>query len=162
LGFSSVTLLLLNVALWLDLLPDRNSNILEERKLITESLAVTYSGMAESNNPQQIRPMLEEIVHRTPGLLSAGIRDKTGQVIIDIGNHEAQWTNREGGQSTDSEIKVPLMQQNEPWGEIELHFVPVSLRHTPGFGILQDDIVRLFVFLGMGSFVAYSGFVWIV
>ena len=68
LGFTAITLLLLNAAQWLGLVPDRTYNVLEERTFVAESLAVTYAGLAQVGSLPQIRPMLETIVHRAPGV----------------------------------------------------------------------------------------------
>jgi signal transduction histidine kinase len=158
LGFTSLTVLLLIGTWWLGLLPDSAYSRLQERKFLAESLAITYSDMLQVEKPEQMRPMLAAIFARTPGLLSAGIRDKDGKLIINIGDHEAQWTNREGQHSTDSQIKIPLTLGDTAWGSLELRFAPLY----PGgaFGMLQDNVFQLFAFVTLGGLVAYGWYSW--
>ncbi len=157
-GFTGLTLMLVSGAWWLGLLPDHNDSVMRERKFVAESLAITYTGMMQMDNAEHIRPLMEEIVRRTPELLTFGVRNKEGTLIVAIGDHEAQWTNREGQQSTDSQMKVPITSQHSVWGYIELHFAPI---YPPGaFILLHDNIARLFMFITLGGLITFGGFVY--
>ena len=159
-GFSALSLLLLNGALWLGFIPDRNAIMMQQRKSVAESMAISYSGMAQLGTAAQVQPVLEEMAHRTPGLLSVGVRGADGKLLIQIGDHEANWTNRSGMQSTETEMKVPLTLPNNTLGEIELRFTPLHPKSV--FGPLHDDIVRLFAFMTIGGTTTYAIFVWII
>ncbi len=158
LGFTSLTILLLIGTWWVGLLPDSAYSKLKERKFLAESLAITCSSMLQMDKPEQIQPILMEIFRRTPELLSAGIRDGDGRLVAEIGKHEAQWTNRTGQQSTDSQIKIPIALLNAAWGNLELRFAPIN----PGgaSGLLHDNIFLLFAFVTLGGLTANGWYSW--
>src|SRR5262249_34869792 len=77
---------------------------------------------------------------------------------VEVGEHAANWTNREGPHSTENEIKVPIALQDKLWGTVELRFVPLA---GAGFlAFLGDPVLRLVLFMTGAGLVLYSLFVW--
>lgn len=157
-GFSGLTAVLLCAAWALGLIPDRNAAVLRGRKHQVEALAVSFSLLAQQDNAAAIKQCLQEIVARDPDILSAGLRDAQGQLTVEIGEHAAQWSNLEGGYSTESEIKVPIALKETLWGTVELRYAPLT--GTGFFAFLGDPVLRLVLFMTGAGLVLYSAFVW--
>ncbi len=158
LGFTGMTAVLLCAAWGLGLIPDRNAAVLRGRKHQVEALAVSFSLLAQQDNAATIKQCLEEIVSRDPDIRSAGLRNARGELIVEIGDHAAHWSNLQGTYSTESEIKVPIALKDKLWGTVELRYVPLA--GTGFFGFLADPILRLILFMTGAGVVLYSAFVW--
>jgi diguanylate cyclase (GGDEF)-like protein/PAS domain S-box-containing protein len=164
-GFSGLTLMVVLLAWWLNLIPDRSYNILEERKSIAESLAVAYADLMQINKPDQTDPIIRDMMSRSPQLLSIAVKDPKGKLVLEIGDHMANWVVRSDGLSTDSQIKIPIIQRTSTHGDVilgdlELRFMPI---YPSGASyILRNDIIRLLLFVSAVGFLSYSGFIWYI
>ncbi len=146
---------LLMLAFYFGLVPDRDSAVRTGRASLAEAMAVHSSSLVMEKHirVQQLDEHLRLMVERNDDLLSTAIRRKDGHLLIATGEHDKDWQFMTGEYSTDSQIKVPIYAGDQKWGQLELRFTALT---TEGFmGIVENPMVRLVLFLGGGSLVAF-------
>ncbi len=130
--------------------PDESKFLLEARKQVSEALAIQFSIFAPGQEPKNIQKMLGTVVKRNPEIESAGIRLENGQLIFQIGDHKNKWSDYDKNKSTSTHLVVPILQEGEPWGNIEIKFIPLP-------GGYWTDLTSLSI-IKTGSFVLVIGF----
>jgi diguanylate cyclase (GGDEF)-like protein len=133
----------------LGLAPDESKYLLDVRKQFSETLAIQFSTFAPGQDPKSIHHTLTYIVKRNPEIESAGIRLQNGKLIFQVGDHINKWRNYDKGKSTSTHVVVPLLKNNEAWGDIEIKFMPLR-------GISSSIIHRSS--FKLGGFVLIIGF----
>jgi len=154
LGLASLTLTLLLAASWLGLMTDRDALVRQQRAALAETIAVSASAALDEENPAPLRELLSFLRERNPGLRSIGLRSASDRLLIDIGEHAANWTHRDGQASTENEIVVPVQRDDTAWGQIEFGFDP--LRPSGWAGWLHEPMLQLLAFVFVGSVMAFS------
>ncbi len=150
LGLSAIAVGVLLLASYLHLIPDAEALARQHRASLAETIAITTSSLLDSAEPDQLADTLAFLRGRNDGLLSLGVRAESGQLLVDIHDHAANWSAPADGISTDAQVIVPVWRDNAPWGTVELRFEPLR---APGWrGHLQDPSMRLsaFTFLVCG------------
>jgi PAS domain S-box-containing protein len=140
-------------ASYLKLIPDAEAMVRQHRGALAETIALTASALIDEENPEALHDTLEFLRGRNPGLLSVGVRSDEGSLLIDVNEHAAQWQAAPRAASTASEISVPVWQEGQQWGMVELRFEP--LRAEGWRAHLQDPSLRLSVFVLASSFVLF-------
>jgi PAS domain S-box-containing protein len=136
-ALGGVLLSVLLSAVFLGIVPDRRDAVLEGRQRLCESLAVNSSVLISRDDTRRLQAILTYLVAREGDLLSAGIRQADGKLIVDVGEHATHWKEFADGFSDDSQIYVPLNNKTGEWGSIEARFQPLSgnllfeLQHNP-------------------------------
>ncbi|MFY8088211.1 MAG: ATP-binding protein, partial [Rubrivivax sp.] len=119
-----VTCMLL--ALFAGLVPDRDGAARQTRATLAESTAVSITLLlADDSADQRIRQLLGFVVERNPELLSVGLRGADGKLRLWAGDHPQAFPMTGDGSSTETHVRLPLMQSGKPWGQAELVFVPL-------------------------------------
>ncbi|MCP5283021.1 MAG: response regulator [Rhodoferax sp.] len=146
LGLAAMTVGVLLVASYLQLIPDGEAMVRKQRAATAETIAITASSVLDLHQPEKLADTLAFLIGRNDGLLSIGVRGLDGTLLIDIHDHASQWTAAPGAASTDAAITVPVWQDGQQWGMVELRFEP--LRAAGWRGHLQDPSLKLagFVF----------------
>ena len=145
LGLVSMLLSACLLAMFLDLIPDSVTLKRQGRTALAEAVAANGSAFMTLGDQLRLETTLSLVVARNPGLLSAGVRAADGNLVVQVGEHAAHWTPSAGGLSTESQVIVPVLAGDTPWGSVELRFSPLS---EPGWrGWLSDSRVRLIGFL---------------
>lgn len=134
----------------LGIVPDKSQAMLDTRKNLTEALAVQFAVAAERDDFILIEKTLSLLVKRDPQVLSAAIRGGDGVFYAVAGDHRSIWQPSVDGKSSPTHVQVPIMQDNQLWGAVELSFAP----------LMGDDFMSKVKnsFLGMLLFVALFGF----
>ena len=135
---------------------DEDGMALENRKQISESLAIQFSVMEPHKEIEKIKGLIRLIAERSPAILSAGIRHKSGRIIFQSPRHAKLWEGYGNNESTSSHILVPLLDRDLLWGYVELRFE--SLNGDSLLGFFQKEIFRLIVFSVLIGFFAYLVF----
>lgn len=130
--------------------PDESKYLLDARKQVSEALAIQFTIFTPNQDSKNIQKMLGYVVKRNPEIESAAIRLQNGQLIFQVGDHEKKWDDSVKEKSSTTHLIVPILQNNEPWGNIELKFSP--LRGLSRFDFMHQSIFK------MGSFVLLMGF----
>ena len=145
LGLVSMLLSACLLAMFLDLIPDSVTLKRQGRTALAEAVAANGSAFMTLGDLLRLETTLSLVVTRNPGLLSAGVRAADGSLVVQVGEHAAHWTPSAGGLSTDSQVIVPILAGDKPWGSVELRFSPLA---EPGWrGWLGDSRLRLIGFL---------------
>ncbi|MCA9265759.1 MAG: diguanylate cyclase [Planctomycetales bacterium] len=114
--------LTLTLASWLGVIPNPKSSEIRRKAVISETLAITSSLLAEQHENRLMRENLTAIVARYPDVTSACIRTADGAVIHQIGDHALHWRLKDDEASTRNNICVPVMHQSRRWGTVEVSF----------------------------------------
>ncbi|MEO8410344.1 MAG: PAS domain-containing protein, partial [Propionivibrio sp.] len=141
---AAITISVLYAATWLGLVADGEALTRQYRAASAETLSITVSSLIDEAEPEVLEQTLAILRERNPGMLSIGVRASDGSLLIDVGQHDAQWSRGPHEQSTENELVVPVWQAGEPWGNIELSFTP--LRAAGWRAYAQDPGLRLAAF----------------
>ena len=152
-GLVCLSVSLLLVASFVGMIPDRHGAVLDGRRKLCEAIAVNSSVLVSRKDLKRLDAVLQSVVRRNEDILSAGVRRVDGQLVVEIGDHAAQWNDLDGEKSIESQFQEPLRAGPEKWGTVEIRFLP--LREPGLMGILRSPITRLVAFFGGAGFVLY-------
>jgi PAS domain S-box-containing protein len=139
-----------------DLVPNRDRQLLEFRRHLAESLAVQYSALAERDQIEIVKFAMETLAKRNPDILSLALLQENGTVVVRVGEHARTWVQPPGEESTLESIQVPIYAGEQRWGVLQIAF----RRHeVAGWEWLQrDPWVRFLVFVSAMGFLTYLFF----
>ena len=149
-GLASLVASLVLVSSVLDLFPDRDGALRQGRASLAETLAATATAMISKRDVSQLESILKFAVKRNPDMLSAAVRAADGRPLVTVGPHEGKWMAMSLGQSSDTQIEVPIMAGAQKWGQLELRYEPVS-----GVGFWHSPLLKFALFVGLGGFVSF-------
>lgn len=150
-----LTMLLLSALLFakfLGVVPDTHAAELEARKVISESLAVQVSSAIARDELQSATRAFRSVVDRNQSVLSIGLRNNSGDVIAQAGNHQTNWNSLNTAKSTPTHIVVPLFKNQASWGAIEVRFRPLGMTSK---GVMKSSFFAMAAFLIATSFIAF-------
>src|SRR5690348_12412181 len=102
------------------------SSTAENRKVLSEALAVQYSHLASQNHSDTIKVGVALLIERNPQILSVAIVLASGATFAEAGNHERHWKQPDGDHSTIDYIQVPIFNGDERWGTLQVAFRPAE------------------------------------
>jgi diguanylate cyclase (GGDEF)-like protein/PAS domain S-box-containing protein len=148
---TSSVLVLLDI---LGLTPIPKDTELQARIRLCETLAAQAVAAAEHNDLGSIRSTLQVTVRRNDEVLSAGLRNTEGRLLVATPEHRSLWTPEEDARAPTTHVHMPLFKRGRHWGDIELRFTPL---HPAGIlqALWARPLVRLIVVLGLAGFLAY-------
>jgi diguanylate cyclase (GGDEF)-like protein len=146
-----------SILLSLDLagfVPHAPDTALSERLAICESLAAHVAAAASINDFSAARSALLRAVEQDEVLLSAGLREDRGRLIVVAGDHRSLWHPPAEEGSTASHVRMPLQRNGQPWATLEVRFRDV---HVGGWlpAIFGRPMVRLFALVAVFGFLSY-------
>ena len=106
------------------IVPDQQQQLAESRKLLCESIAVQFSSLVEQDKLAIAHPTRSGLVQRKQDLLSLGLRLEDGKLLASTQGHSSHWDSINTEQSTLDQVRVPIYKQNQPWGTVEVKFIP--------------------------------------
>lgn len=152
-GLVCLTISVLLTAQTLGLIPDRHGAIVHGRKAICEAIAVNCSLLASQGDTKRMEKALQFIAGRNDDILSAAVRHRDGQLLIEVGEHQIHWPGRSAKAHGDAHVYVPINAGDQPWGTVEVRFQPLT---RAGFvGWLQRPLTRLALFIGAACFLVH-------
>lgn len=152
LALTAIVTSLLMLSEFLGFLPNPKAADIQNRTTLAESLAVTATNAVINHGTDRLSRDFEIIAERNEDLLTVALVDDTGRIVAKHGAHEEHWTTTGSQFSQGQQVKVPIWDGDEAWGELELVFLPL---HAPGFkGIIENPMIRLIVFVSLLSFVS--------
>ncbi len=98
--------------------PNEHLATLEGRRTFCEVLAMSGSMLLSRNELGSLEASLAAVVDRYPEVLSAGVRQNSGSLVVQLGDHENGWTNASSAPSTGTQVLVPLIQGAKEWGTL--------------------------------------------
>ena len=90
-GLVCLLVSVLMAALFLGLIPDRENAVLDGRRALCESVAVSTSILVTHSDLNSIRVLLDDVARRNKDLLSAGLRRADGRLMLAAGDHVVRW-----------------------------------------------------------------------
>ena len=127
------------MAIALGLVPSERSALIAGRAKFCEAIAVYASAYVEHGDLSSFGSALQAIVEHSNGdILSAAVKQDDGTVLIEVGDHVANWNKTSGNSAIDSNIFVPIEVGAKKWGTVEVRFRP-NRRNQPAF---SDIYVR--------------------
>lgn len=136
--------------------PQENKFLIDSRAKISESLAIQISMLIPDQDLKKIQKLITYIVKRDPDVLSAGIRLSSGNLIFQSTNHTLLWADYDKDASTTSHVLVPITQNRQLWGNVELRFK--ALKGESFLGFFKQPIFKLVIFICLIGFFVYLVF----
>jgi signal transduction histidine kinase len=136
-----------------DLVPNHDRQVFEYRRDLAESLAVQYSALAERDQVETVKFAMETLARRNRDILSLALRQKSGMVLAQVGEHARVWVQPPGEESTLEFLQVPIFSGDEPWGVLQVAFRRTEVSWLRGF--LTDPWVRFLSFVSVVGFLGY-------
>ena len=152
-GLAFLVVSLLLAAAFIGLIPDRVAAIRDGRATLSESIAAAGTAVATKGDPRLLESTLRLIVQRNPDVLSIGMRQADGTLLVSAGDHQAHWVASAESHSTDTQTQVPIMAGNTRWGQLEIRYQP-----TVGSGlkaILNHPLFKLTAFVFLVSLISF-------
>lgn len=153
-GLVLLTLSILMLADLAGLAPDNTDEVLAHRKKISESLAIEFSLAAQNDNFEFIEQVMGAIVKRDKDILSAGLRNTRGKLIVQVGDHFKRWQPLDDEKSIPTQVVVPIYQQDKQWGTVEIHFAPLVKESF--LGLTFSPVTKLLIFVALLGFAGYT------
>ncbi|MFW5450084.1 MAG: EAL domain-containing protein [Methylophagaceae bacterium] len=151
-----ITISIILAADFFEILPNETKFQLEQRKQLSESLAIMFSIMANEKNIKNIRPVLSKIVLRNNDILSAGFRTETDRLLFSVGEHADNWGDYKEKKSTSTHVLVPIIKGKKLLGTVEIRFKPLPIED--GFGVFNKAVFHLIFFVAVAGFLSFLFF----
>ncbi len=155
-GLLMLTLSLLLIGDWLGLIPHAHKLELENRKKLSQNLAVQLSSLAMSGEVKHIRTTLTALVERNEDVLSAAFLSEDGETEITVGDHNENWSAHDEQHQSGDHVSVPIFKGEERWGSVDVLFVSSEDSWLPGF--YDNKFILLMLFMTVPGFIVYSLF----
>ena len=149
-GIASLTLSVLFIAQTLGLIPNVPQAVLDGRKALCETVAVECSLAAQRDDLPMIRAAIGALLTRNESVLSAAVRRANGKLLADVGNHQAQWLAEAREHAPGTHVEVPIFQNKQRWGTVEIRFLPVEAAGWQAW--IANPALRLITFVTSGGF----------
>jgi len=109
----------------LGLIPDKRESVLESRKTLAESVAVQTSILSSLDNQDLIDTSIEQTLKRDEAVQSVALRMISGDIDVQVGDHDTHWVIESSDASSPENIRVPVLRNGELWAHVELAFKPL-------------------------------------
>jgi PAS domain S-box-containing protein len=137
LGLSSLVVSVLLMAQFAGLIPDRDSAVRSARVTLAETVAVSSMALLGEEERSRLQQVLDFVVQRNPSLRAIRLRRADGVLHLQAGTPVAEselatavHTDADTAtHSTETHLRLQLVQGGEPWGLAELQFDPLHV-HT--------------------------------
>ena len=155
-GLVSVLLSVLLLARNLDLIPDPDATANAKRQAACEAVAIECAMTAHrKQDPAAAMEFVQAVARRNPEILSVGVRDSDGKLVIDTGNHETHWNGYSAERSSPTHMQVAISRDDgSRWGRVEVCFLP--LPYSGAWRFLGGSFLPLLAFVWVGSFIVTS------
>ena len=126
LGLVSLLLSVLLVARNLDLLPDPDAAAVARRQAVCEAVAVECAlASHRTDDPAAAGAYARTVARRNPDVLSVGVRDAAGNLVVDTGGHAGNWADH-AGPSTPTHMAAAVPKEDgRPWARVEVCYQPL-------------------------------------
>ena len=152
LGMASLVVTLLLGALFAGLLPDRDAALRQGRTSLAEAVGVATTVLLGEDDEGRLQQVLGFVVSRNPELLSIALRHGDGTVRLAAGVAHV-FDAGSDGRSTETDVRVPLLQDGAIWGHAEMHFKPIE--GSGSMSLHRGSPALLVLVMGSASFVLF-------
>ncbi len=151
-GLTSIVTSVILVAVLLDLIPDRKQAVIDGRVILAESIASSSTLFLANEDYSSVAQNLEFSIDRNEGLLAATVKRQSDPEPLLFGDTDAV-VEFEGTASTETRIVLPILQNQEVWGEIVLFF-----DRPEGAGWVNFVKNSRFSLIGFAGFICFAFF----
>ena len=148
-GLVSLNASIILLATFTGAFPDYQSEVASARKTLCESVAMSFSSMANRIGADEMQAHFETVVQRNPEIMTIGLRRNDGTELLQVGNHFEQWSLVDDSYSNCDEISIPVYGEGERWGAVEFRFQPLE------GSFFQKSEFILVAFVGSCTFLAF-------
>ena len=153
-GLVGVTTSLVMLAFFLNLIPDQKSAIRQGRADLAETIAVYSTALIKTAESKRLRDDFNLLTDRNEALLSLALRHESGNILVSTGDHTDKWKEMTGEYSKDSQVRVPIWNGKQKWGQLELRFEPLE-GEGAWSGALKNPMLQMVVFMALAGFLIY-------
>ncbi len=114
--------LVLMADLFFGVLPSPGEQSMQLRKGVSEALAVQVAALMQKDDRVTLKLTMDNVVARTEGVRSLGLRAADGTVVLQTGDHARAWKPTQADRSQPDQISVPLNAAGARWGSFEIAF----------------------------------------
>ena len=115
---------------------------LRQRVAICEEIAISCSLHLHRQDQIAIEKQIEQFAQRSSNVESIRLVRFDGLIVQSIGNHEQSWKIGTNDSSTISNVRVPILRNNRPWGKLEVAFTSDDSGETFN-GEMKNFIIAL-------------------
>jgi len=152
-GLVMFSLSVLLIADLIGMVPKKEAILMEARKKVCESLAVQLSIAASIANDHILDETLRSFVSRNDDVLAASMSRENGEVVIEHGQFQhVDPTNIDAKKSSVNFVVIPIYNQTEPWGSVNVEFADIS---NSMLDMLTGSIFGLLFFVAITSITGY-------
>jgi diguanylate cyclase (GGDEF)-like protein/PAS domain S-box-containing protein len=152
LAFMSVALVLSGDFLF-DLSAGRSADLFKERKKLIESLALEYSQLALEGRSGAMVTKMKDLIVKDDQIASCALKTADGKLLAQAGDHETHWDPPPAGTSTLDHIQVPIFQNEQRWGTLEVSFTGRGPFSEILF--LANPLLKLLLFIAVVGLFSY-------
>jgi hypothetical protein len=148
-----MTLTLVLIAQAFRISPDVQTEALLNRKRTVEALTIQLTSTRAVADLNATAEVLDAVVARDPDVLSAALRDASGEILVEAGNHEQFWRRIPDGRSTAEFVRAPIYAGEAEVGAIEVRFAPLP---SPwALSLDHGGVTALLLFVTFGGAFGY-------
>lgn len=140
-----LTMSVLLAADFIDLRGDQRHGLAEARKMVTESLAVQLSTLANASDLKGIQLSTSALIERNADVAAVVLIDEAGVKLVESG--KAELLNEISDSSTLNNMNVTIFNGTRPWAHLQIAFQPVNalLIQLRYFGLVFSGCFLLYV-----------------
>lgn len=155
LGIVSLTVLMFFILdRVIGIIPDADAQLREIREQTSVNLSLQLSALLKAKDSPMLHKTLSSIQTRNDDILSIAIRLNNRNLMVQSGFHDKYWVVPPGNKSTINHIQIPIYQQGNNWGNIEISYRPEE--NNGFFSVLKNPEIALpATILFFGSFLYY-------
>ena len=143
-GLTCLSVTVLLAAVTFGLIPDRRVPVVQGRATLCETIAIHCSMLASKGQIAAMHESMDAMVERHVDVVHAAVRRTSGMKVVEVGEAPPN-DDESAAQATDSHMIVPLSVNGQPWGTLEVGFVP--LRRAGLAGYLTSPLLLLCLFV---------------
>ncbi len=102
---------------------------------------------------RRLEATLRLVVERNDDLLSGALRHADGTTLVVIGDHAPHWREESGEHSTETQLRVPIWDGDQRWGQVELRFRPLGA--SGWLRLLTNPSTLLVLYIALSSFIGF-------
>jgi diguanylate cyclase (GGDEF)-like protein len=155
-GLVLLTCMILLTLDMLGLVPAPADERLQTRVRLGQTLAAQAAATSGSDLGP-LRAALAVAVQQNEEMLSAGLRDTQGRLLVTSADHRLLWSPDSPDRSTSTHVRVPLFRGPERWATLELRFERAGPDNVLQ-ALWERPLIRTLLMLGAAGFFAYLFF----
>ncbi len=160
-GLTGIASAILTLGLILNLIPDEREAIMNGRIRVCEVLAGDGRAYIQEKDLGRWQAVMQLAVTRDDSLVSAGVRSRKGKMLVEVGEHTANWPENVDS-TTGQYIHIPILTSKSgntlKWGQIEMRYDKPLRSQSQFLDMLYQPLTKLWILFSILSFLAFRWF----